>query len=93
MRAILIIALGVLLYYFNVWPFDKTEQAIQDSDFNAYFYYPNDTEHFLGKVQGLEVCGSVAYSFAYQKGLAENNEWSYICCRVTSSSECASKHR
>lgn len=79
-------------YFFGWWPFDETERAIENSNFNVYFYYPNDKEVYVGQVSGLSSCQSTASSYAYRKNMSSSN-WTYICCRVTSGSSCASKHR
>ena len=88
----LIVIYLIASYFFGWWPFDETERAIDNSDFNVYFYYPNNKEEYLGQASGLASCGSVAHSYAYQKSMHSSN-WSYICCRITSDSGCASKHR
>ncbi len=78
-----------------------------DSDYIPYglkgmdaYVYNNDTdnEFYAGRVEGsymskdetLSKCQSLAYSVARHNHL-EN--WSYICCTVTSSSSCATKVR
>ena len=60
--------------------------------YNAYFYDSNEREVYLGVVKGLAACQSSASGYANSTGLS-NSEWSYICCRKTSASECASKHK
>jgi len=88
----LIVIYLVAAFFLNLWPFDNTERAIEASDFNAYFYYPNGNEYYLGKVTGLPACQSTARSHAAYKNISNSN-WSYICCRITSDSSCATKHR
>jgi len=62
--------------------------------YNVYFWFPQKTqEHFLGVVNGLDACGSVAHAYAQSKSLSRSDDWSYICCMKTSTSECAEKHR
>lgn len=89
---VLIILYLVTSWYFSWWPFNETDRAIENSDYNAYFYYPNDREEYLGQVSGLNDCQSVAWEKARTLNMV-NSDWSYICCRITRSSACASKHR
>ena len=88
----IIIIYLVIAYFVGWWPFDDTDRAVENSNFNVYFYYPSDQEEFLGQANGLSSCQATASSFAYQKNLIDSN-WSYICCRITSDSSCATKHR
>jgi len=92
MRYLLIVS-AIAAWYFSWWPFDNTERAIENSQFNVYFYYPDDKEEYLGAYSGLGGCQSAAYSKADHLDLPQSSSWSYICCRITSSSNCASKHR
>jgi len=89
----LIFFYAIAAWYFSWWPFDETERAIDNSQFNVYFYYPNDKEEYLGEYSGLTGCQSAAYAKAAYLDLPRSSSWSYICCRKTSSSSCASKHR
>lgn len=83
----------IAAYFLGWWPFDDTERAIERSDFNVYFYYPgNEREEYLGQVSGLSACQSAANSRAYSLDM-QSADWDYICCRVTSSSSCESKHQ
>ena len=78
-----------------------------DSDYFPYtmkgldvWVYNNNTdkEYYGGRVEAsyfskdeaLSNCGSYAYSIASQYNL---NDWSYVCCTVTSSSSCVTKVR
>ena len=69
------------------------DSSLEDADFNAYFYYPDDRQEFLGLVHGLSACQAAANGRADELGMSSSAGWSYICCRQTSSSSCASKHR
>lgn len=70
------------------------EKNIETARYNVYFWFPdNSKENYLGEVDGLSACGSIAHGYAYSKNLNRNDGWSYICCMKTSSSECAEKHR
>jgi len=68
-------------------------ENLESSEFNAYFYYPDDREVHLGVVRGISECQSAASAYAASKGFTRSDRWDYICCRRTSSSECATKHR
>lgn len=72
---------------------DFSCKEIEMAPYNVYFYYPNETEEYLGQVQGLSQCGSEAYNFASIKNLSDNSEWGYICCMRAKGSECYEKHR
>ena len=88
----LVILYLVAAYFLGWWPFNETERAVGNSDFNVYFYYPNGKEKYLGQVSGLSACQSAAGSYAARKEV-DSSTWSYICCRVTNDSSCESKHR
>jgi hypothetical protein len=68
------------------------EQNLEKANFNAYFYYPDNREEYLGLVQGLSACQTAARSRAETLNMS-NAQWSYICCEKTSSSDCATKHK
>lgn len=68
------------------------EPNLETADFNAYFYFPDGREEHLGEVRGLSACQSAANARAASLDMLEA-DWSYICCRKTSNSECESKHR
>ena len=68
-------------------------EDLESAQINAYFYYPDDREVYLGVVQGISECQSAASNFAASKGFTTSDRWDYICCLKTSSSECATKHR
>ncbi len=72
---------------------DFSCKEIQKAPYNAYFYFPNDREYYLGVANGLDECGSMAYSYAASKNLNSNREWSYICCMIAKGSDCYEKHR
>lgn len=69
------------------------EENLEKATFNAYFYYPNAREEFLGLVQGLSVCQRTAHSRANSLNMSSSAGWSYICCKKTANSSCASKHK
>jgi hypothetical protein len=66
---------------------------IQAATYNIYFYYPSQSEAFLGGGEGLGQCETKAYRFAASEALENNSEWSYICCMKAKGSECYEKHR
>ncbi len=59
-------------------------------EINAYFYFPNDKEIFLGRYTGISACQSAASSYAYSKNLSDAN-WGYICCTIEKGSSCYRK--
>jgi hypothetical protein len=62
--------------------------------YNVYFWFgDNPKQYHLGVVDTLDACGSVAHSYAQSKNLTKADNWGYICCLKTSTSECAEKHR
>ena len=69
-------------------PFSEYEKVTV----NAYFYYPNDKEVYLGQMVGASAGGSAARSFTRRKIFPSSN-WSYICCTVEKGSECYRKIR
>jgi len=93
----LIIFYLIIAYIFGLWPFDKTNRAVANSNFNVYFSFPYQIkedfkQYYLGRSSSLSSCGLMASSYAFKKGV-HDKKWSYICCRITSNSNCASKHR
>lgn len=68
-------------------------EEIDAAEYNVYFYYPDNTEKFLGHANGLRSCGSIARSFVNQGDLESNNDWSYVCCMIAKDSQCYEKHR
>ena len=72
---------------------DFSCRQIEEANYNAYFYFPNEREYYLGLVHGLNSCQEAAYSYAASKDLLENAGWSYICCMQAKGSECYEKHR
>lgn len=65
---------------------------LESSTFNVYVYPDGDRpEIYLGQAAGLSQCQSRAWAFKSEKNL--DNNWSYICCRQTNASSCASKHK
>ena len=68
------------------------DENLESAEFNVYFYYPDNREVALGVVRGLSSCQSLARSKASSLKMSRA-DWSYICCKKTSSSSCESKHR
>jgi len=76
---------------------DYIPYGLKGMDVLVYNNTNNDV-HFAGRVEGtyaskdktISECQSQAYAFANQNHL---QNWSYICCTVTSSSSCATKVR
>lgn len=89
----LIIIYAGLAWYFGWWPLNDTERAIERSRFNVYFFYSDGNKSaYLGEADGLQACGDVAKAYSQHWPNGEG-AWSYVCCRVTSDSSCATKHR
>lgn len=73
---------------------DHTCAELEKASFNVYVYPPNgEREHYVGVSSGLSSCGAMAHGFAADNHFQRSNEWSYICCLKTDTSECAEKHR
>ncbi len=72
---------------------DFSCKEIEEANYNVYFYYPSQTEVYLGEAKGLAYCGSKARSFARSKDLLNNRDWGYICCMIAKGSSCYEKHR
>lgn len=60
---------------------------------NTYFYFPDNTEVYLGEHKGASACGNAAYSYAKSKKLDNSDDWSYICCTIRKGSSCYEKIR
>ena len=71
---------------------DYTCKQLENSPYNVYFYWPNNSEEYLGQSSSLSQCGDMAVNFSYRKSI-QNEDWGYICCLITNSSSCAEKHR
>lgn len=72
---------------------DFTCAQLERSRYNAYFYFSDNKEVFLGESVSLSGCGSMAYSYANRKGLGRGDGWGYICCLIAKGSSCYEKHR
>ena len=72
---------------------DFTCTQLERSRYNAYFYFPDNKEVFLGESVSLSGCGSMAYSYANRKELSRGDGWGYICCLIAKGSSCYEKHR
>ena len=73
------------------------EEDLEKAQFNAYFYYPLTTspskEEYLGQVVGISACQNAAGARARSLNMSPSSQWSYICCKKTSQSECETKHK
>ena len=72
---------------------DFTCKQIDKATYNAYFYFPDGKEYYLGNTVGLSSCGNMAFSYAASKDLSRGDGWSYICCMEAKGSSCYEKHR
>jgi hypothetical protein len=71
-----------------------TCKQLEQATYNVLFYFPNnDKEYYLGESIGLSSCEDIANSYADEKNLTSNSEWSYLCCLKTKDSECEEKHK
>ena len=59
----------------------------------VYFYFPDDTEKYLGSTMGASNCGNIAYRYANEASLSSGDSWSYICCTHENGSDCYRKIR
>jgi len=86
-----------LAFFLGWWPFQlRTSGSLpsskyEDVNVNAYFYYPNNKEVYLGEMKGASACGDAAYSHASEKNVS--GDWSYICCTIRKGSSCYEKIR
>ena len=85
----------VAAYFMGWWPFNNTSNLLPFSEYekvnvNAYFYYPDDTEVYLGSMRGASACQAAARNFAYSKNISSSN-WGYICCTIENGSSCYRK--
>ena len=71
---------------------DYSCTQIENADSNVYFYFPDNTEIYLGQTSGLSSCGGIARSYANEKELS-SADWGYICCMIAKGSSCYEKHR
>lgn len=81
-------------FFLGWWPFSDGDtlplSKYEDVSVNAYFYYPNDKEVYLGQYRGASACQSAAQSFASSKNMTSAS-WSYICCTIENGSSCYRK--
>ena len=81
--------------FFFSWPPFNQDTTLSLSNYenvsvNAYFYYPDNTEVYLGQMRGASACQSAASRFASSKNLSNAN-WGYICCTIEKGSSCYRK--
>lgn len=90
----LIVICLFLAWYFSWWPFlsGKFSVTKTKSDYNVFFYYPDGQEVYLGEANGLGECADLANEQAQNSEMLNRN-WSYICCKITRKSSCATKER
>ena len=84
----------VAAFFLGWWPFSDGDtlplSKYEDVSVNAYFYYPNDKEVYLGQFRGASACQNAAQSFASSKNMTSAS-WSYICCTIENGSSCYRK--
>ena len=81
--------------FFFTWPPFEEDTTLPFSKYeeisvNAYFYYPDDKEVYLGQMIGASACQSAANRYAASKNMSNAN-WSYICCTIEQGSSCYRK--
>ena len=72
---------------------DYTCKQLENSSYNVYFFYPDNSEDYIGVSRSLSNCNSMAVTHANRNNLKRSDGWGYICCLKTNNSECAEKHR
>jgi hypothetical protein len=66
----------------------------EDKTVDVWFYFPDGREYMIGTVRGAFACGSLARSYAADKGGGRTDyDWSYVCCTVEDDSSCKHKIR
>jgi len=85
----------IAAFFLNLWPFDSGSGTLpfdkyETTRVNAYFYYPNDKEVYLGEFTGASACQSAARGYANSQNISSSN-WSYICCTIEKGSSCYRK--
>jgi len=95
----LLITFFVALILFGCDGYDSDYYPYTMKGLDVWVYNNNtDKEYYGGRVdasyfskdEALSNCSSYAYSLASQNNF---NNWSYVCCTVTSSSNCVTKVR
>src|SRR5688572_22958085 len=69
---------------------DFTCSEIEKANYNTYFYYPDQTEMYLGESSGLAACGAAARGYAVNHGMSDA-DWGYVCCMIAQGSSCYEK--
>jgi len=86
----------VIAWFVCWWPFNENSSWLKNSHYAyvVYFYLPHNKEEnlHLGIVNDLQSCNALALDFANSKRLS-TSEWGYVCCKITSTSNCAAKER
>ena len=85
----------IAAFFIGWWPFNSNNDLLpfskyEDVSVNAYFYFPDNREVFLGRYKGASACQSAASNYAYSKEMSSAN-WSYICCTIEKGSSCYRK--
>jgi hypothetical protein len=68
------------------------DRDLESATFNAYFYYSDNREVYLGQVSGISACRRAARAKAKSLNI-ENSHWSYNCCLKTWKSECGEQYK
>ncbi len=92
---ILILCYLGFAYFSEIWLFDVVNQKLPFSEYekvniNAYFYFSDDKEIYLGQYKSASACQTAAKSYAYSKNISNEN-LGYICCTIEKGSSCYRK--
>jgi hypothetical protein len=89
---------------FDVWFYDERPSCDDvnedDEDEESGWCREGESEVYLGRVEanylsrtrGLSDCNAIAVAEANRRNVS-GNEWGYVCCTVTASSDCVTKVR
>jgi hypothetical protein len=89
----------VFAWFVGLWPFSdplKSTELLpmseyENVDLNAYFYFPDGKERYLGEYSGVSECQSAAAFYAHKNNISGN--WGYVCCTIRNGSSCYEKIR
>ena len=71
----------VAAFFMSWWPFNAGNDILpfskyEDVSVNAYFYFPDDREIFLGQYKGASACQNAARNYANSKNMSSSKIWS-----------------
>ena len=85
----------IAAFFMSWWPFNAGNDILpfskyEDVSVNAYFYFPDNREIYLGQYKGASACQNAARNYANSKNMSSAS-WSYICCTNEKGSSCYRK--